>query len=205
MQRQRPALTPVKSSPQLGKYPQGVTTESMGLPTRAQLTSYLSSPSSTQTHVPTHQPHLAAPSAPSTAKRPKTRAGSADEPDDHYIEVPLDLYCHIPARSHIIYKKIGGDGQYYGGFVKAHHKTTTGYMTIIAYGVGDKATTYPLAHENVEKMWKKYYEPAFIELFMSRNALVRRRVDVEKLSDQVKQLSDRVKQLEGVILNSRRV
>lgn len=183
----RPQLTAVKSSPQLGKHtpaslasaPPRVSVSPRAARADAQLPARQSPvvPAPPTRVTPTH-----------TIPPPtQSRRGSHDEPGADYVRVPEEMYARIPAGAHIIYHKSGdAPGEFYGGFVKSHHKTPDGLATMVKYA--DRRTESMVVHASIDTMWKKYHQDAFIELWMTRAAIVDLRKQLMTLQDEVKAL-----------------
>jgi hypothetical protein len=116
-----------------------------------------------------------------------------------YIEVPKDKWADIPVNSHVRYFK--NDGVFArGGFVTNHWLDKKG-KPFIHLATGLKRTdkkyfTWPVAHENVKKIFKKPDAKSSIEMEVVRKKTAEFMVSINKIVSAVKEQKMRIDHLE---------
>ena len=128
-----------------------------------------------------------------------------------YVLVPVEKYDSIPINSHVRYFKT--DGTFVrGGFVTSHWLDKNGKSFIHlanSFKKGKNYATWPVAHENCSKVYKKVDNKNGIEMDIVRNKTseiinqINRLVDVvkrqkkviDKQGEDIKALNDAVNEL----------
>lgn len=130
-----------------------------------------------------------------------------------YIQVPKSLWEYIPNKSHIRYYRKGeahnrtdanrNNNFKLGGFVRCQTsvKNTTAFTletipgSCISCGSSPEYTTrgnivtYSIQYNEIDEIWKKYDQSAFIELHMIYNSISRQNKRIEELEAKIKALT----------------
>ncbi len=120
-----------------------------------------------------------------------------------YIGINSTLWDYIPYGAHIRYLRKDVDGKPYGerfkpgGFVKNHINVDGKKIMYLENSIGGQGkpgyVTFPLAYDDVEKLWKKYDKHSFVEMHLIIMSLSKKSQQIDELTARVKVLEDLLK------------